>query len=228
MQKKKHKHYSAIDSMQEKRVKKSFQYICQLAIGFLLFAIMFVAEGAVCQKSAPVAQMQCVSVNLIGALEQKKSILMRPGVVSGIINQQVVPYFDIGTMARSVVGRRFWYGAKDPSLQREFITRFKRLVISTYSAAIEKYDGDKVKFYPLRNVGDNYQVVSVKSLIMRPSGQNISVTYKLRKKAGRWVVFDFSIENISMVQSYQSQFKNDLNQGGLKALVANLRKKQGA
>lgn len=195
------------------------------------FSALFMtnAWALTCQKSAPVAQMRCIADHMLGALEKNKSRLGNSNVVDQIINRQVVPYFDVNTMARSVVGRRFWYadkGASAASLRDEFTRRFKQLIINTYAAAIEQYDGDKVKFYPLRQQNKSYRVVSVSSVIQRPNGQNIAVKYMLRNRGGQWVIFDFSIENISMVQSYRSQFSADLNSGGLAKLVSNLRARQ--
>lgn len=184
--------------------------------GLLVALSMPVSWALACQKAQPVAQMRCVADNLLAALKKNQANLGQSRVVNSIINQKIVPYFDVNTMAKSVVGRRFWFQAS--SAQRsEFIRRFKRLVINTYAAAIEKYNGDIVKFYPMRQ-NSAYSIVTVKSIIERPSGQKIPVTYFMRKKGGHWKVFDFSIENISMVQSYRSQLSGDLHSGGL-ALV---------
>lgn len=174
-----------------------------------------------CQQAQPVSQMRCVADNLLSSLKKNQARLGTSRVVNQIINSKLVPYFDVNTMAKSVVGRRFWF--KATSAQRgQFTHRFKRLIINTYAAAIDQYNGDTVKFYPMRQ-NTSYSIVSVKSVIQRPSGQNIPVKYLMRKRGGRWVVFDFSIENISMVQSYRSQFSNDLNAGGLALLIRKIR-----
>ena len=62
----------------------------------------------------------------------------------------------------------------------------------------------------------------VKSLILRRNGQKISVVYNLERQGDSWLIYDFSIENVSMVQSYRSQFANVLEQGGVKLLIQRL------
>lgn len=193
--------------------------IIKPALGLLCLLLVFmvpVSWALACQKPQPVAQMSCVADNLLASLKKNQANLSKRRVINTIINQRIVPYFDVNTMAKSVVGRRFWFKAT-PAQRGEFTRRFKRLIINTYAAAIEKYNGDIVKFYPLRQ-NKGYSIVTVRSLIERPSGQKVPVTYFMRKKGGHWKVFDFSIENISMVQSYRSQLSGDLHAGGI-ALV---------
>ena len=57
---------------------------------------------------------------------------------------------------------------------------------------------------------------------LRKSGQRIQITYDLTRAGNQWQIYDFSIEHVSMVQSYHSQFSEVLNQGGMTALLTRL------
>ena len=65
----------------------------------------------------------------------------------------------------------------------------------------------------------------MQSTIVRANGQTIPVSYRLINQGGEWKVYDFSVEGVSLVQSYQSQFSNDLSQSGLGGLLEKMRKR---
>ena len=97
-------------------------------------------------------------------------------------------------------------------------------MISTYSATLASYDGDRVQFYPERGNGNaaGQTIVTIDSVIIRRNGQRIPISYNLNKNGGQWKIYDFSIEGISLVQSYRSQFAETLTQGGMPALLKRL------
>lgn len=184
-----------------------------------VFISLLLAVNLAFAATSPVTVIRGMANKMISSLEHNKTRLKRPGVVSSIVNANLVPYVDLSRMGASVIGRRYWLGAT--SAQRgEFIRQFKKLVISTYSAALSSYDGDKVQVYPLR--GGVRRVVTVKSVIIRRSGQRIPISYNLMSRGGSWKIFDFSIENVSMVRSYNAQFSSVLANGGIAALIRKL------
>jgi len=192
------------------RIKK---YIVALVLG--LFATLTMAQ------SSPINVMQSATVKMIQGLKQNKSRLKLPGVVDNIVRRSIIPYIDSSRMAGMVVGRTQWRRAS--SAQRSsFVKAFTRLVISTYSAALSSYDNDKVRFYPLRNGWQKKPIALVRSVLIRPSGQTIPISYNLVRSGKTWRIYDFSIENISMVQSYRSQFSSVLASKGLGGLTKRL------
>lgn len=182
-------------------------------------AIAAPSNGAVVN---PVTYMKGVADNLLVSLNQNKSKLSNPKIVSAIIYEKVVPYFDVGAMSRLVLGRAFWNKAT-PAQQIEFQQQFTKMIVGTYAAAIEKYDDDKINFYPLRDGFDKYRLISVSSVVERRNGNKIHVSYNLIRSGNVWRVYDFNIEGISMVSSYRSQFSSVLYQAGVAALIDKLK-----
>ncbi len=188
--------------------------LCTVALSFSLSTSLYAQVD-------PVAMMQGVANKMITALEANKSQLKKKGVVSRIVNNDLVPYVNTGLMSAAVVGRQYW-GSATPSQKTQFIHEFKSLVIATYSDALSSYDGDVVRFYPLREDFNHLRVTTVNSVIKRRSGQEIPISYNLIASKNGWSVYDFSIENISMVRSYHSQFAGVLANGGMPALLKRL------
>ena len=64
----------------------------------------------------------------------------------------------------------------------------------------------------------------VKTEIIRKNG-TIDVDYKLINENGRWTVYDFVIEEVSLIRNYRSQFSKIIKTESYGALVAKLTKK---
>ncbi len=170
----------------------------------------------------PVNYMKAVADTLLSELDRHQKSLGNHKLVARIIYENVVPHFDLKTMARSVLGRHYWSKATKEQ-RREFMHEFTDMIVNTYAAAVEQYDGDKIRFYPLRSDFNKYRLLSIHSVVIRPNGNKISVRYKLVRRKHHWRVYDFSIESISMVSSYRSQFNGVLHKSGVAGLIKRLR-----
>ena len=186
-------------------------------IAFLLMGVMTAAVAAV---ASPVGQLQQASDRLLSKLEANKSRLNNLSVVRRIVSEAFLPNVDLNRMAASVVGKS-WQAAT-ASQRAQFKKEFSDFVTTTYAAALSSYDDDQVKFRPLRENYENRQNVEVQSVIIRKSGQRIAVTYYLTRVGAQWKVYDFSIEGVSMMQSYHAQFAGILTNGGMPALLQRL------
>lgn len=186
-----------------------------------LVALLFVL-GTAWALQSPVSLLQGVSNRMITQLERNKSRLKRPGVVHAIVRNTLLPYVDLNRMSALVVGPNYWRSATSAQ-KSQFKREFTQMVVSTYSAAISSYNGDRVLFYPLRG-GYSGRTVQVRSVIMRRNGQRIPLSYNLIRSGSSWRVYDFSVENVSIVQSYRAQFAGVLSSSGMSGLVQRLRR----
>lgn len=189
-------------------------------ITILCFATMiFAAAKAPVNDSDPVAMLENVSTQLITTLKKNKVRIRRdtPFLQSQVRNV-VLPVFDLDRMSHAVVGRNHW-GKATAEQKSTFKTEFTQLVLQIYSAPLANFNDDKITFAPLRSNAKGKTRVQVHSTINRKSGQKIPVVYRLVKKGGQWRVYDFSVEGISMVESYRSQFSGVLSQSGFSGLL---------
>src|SRR3989344_1314595 len=114
----------------------------------LISLAVFISTFSFANLDAPVDMLNSMSKKVLAGLEAQQNNLT-DNYIHQLIDTEVVPYVDINRMAGSVLGRNYWTQAT--SAQRdEFIQQFKKLVISTYSAAMASYDDDRIEFYPLR------------------------------------------------------------------------------
>lgn len=192
-------------------MKKLFTLIVSAL--FLFCASCFAIES-------PSAQLQTVANKMIAQLENNKAQLHKMSVIRRIVNQILLPNVDLERMSTAVVGH-YWRIAT-PAQRSQFEKDFAYMVTTTYAQALSSYNADVVTFKPLREDFSKQNTVQVNSVITRKNGQRIPISYDVTRQGNAWKVYDFSIEHISMIQSYRSQFADVLQSGGMLALLARL------
>ncbi|MCD6048008.1 MAG: mlaC [Gammaproteobacteria bacterium] len=176
--------------------------------------------GAQQVAPSPIPLLQNLSNKMISALKQNKaSMIKNPDVVYDIVKKILLPSADLEAMARSALGRDAWMSATKDQ-QQAFVQAFTDLMVHTYAAGLSSYTDEKVNFDPIRGgLQPGQNRVEVNSQIIRTDGPPIPVSYRLiykyDKSSGQWnwYVYDFSVEGISMIQSFRSQFAADLSAG---------------
>jgi phospholipid transport system substrate-binding protein len=196
-----------------------------LKLAILLFSIfcgaMAYATDAT-ETQAPLVMLKKTADQMTGELDRYKGRLKgNDQFIYGIVRRILLPHFDLPSMSRGVVGKSYWEQAS-PALQKQFIDEFTFYVVRTYSGALASYDGEKIKFYPIRGFNPSAQRVEASSDIVRKSGPSVGLSYRLYQSGGAWIIYDFSVEGVSLVQNYRAQFASTLQQGGMTKLVADL------
>ncbi|MAZ78132.1 MAG: signal peptidase [Legionellaceae bacterium] len=158
-------------------------------------------------KSAdPVVFLRGISDELLARLKTDRSqIQANPKHVYQIVNQILVPYVDVSRMARSVVPRSIWM-ASSPADQQAFSQAFLNIVVRTYSSALNAYTDQTIKYFPIRGGYQGKNQVQVNSQIVRSDGPPVEIIYRLAKNGSQWKVYDMTVEGVSLLQSFRSQF----------------------
>lgn len=203
--------------MQNKTIKTLVLSLCAASCFFL----GIIAKAVPSNDPPPLAMLKNTADKTIVELDKHRQTLKSDdALVCNIVKRIALPHFDSNAMARSVVGREFWQAAT-PTIQKQFTTEFTQYIIRTYAAALANYNGEKIKFYPMRSYDASQNRAQVQSDILQSGGPAIPVTYRLVKTgSGDWLVYDFSVEGVSIIQNYRSQFSSTLSKSGLAGLVA--------
>jgi phospholipid transport system substrate-binding protein len=128
--------------------------------------------------------------------------------------------FDWGEMSKRTLARH-WKKRSDRE-KEEFIDLFGKLLERTYLDKVEGYSGEKV-LYVGEKVDGKYGIVLVK--IVTKKDTEILVKYKLKNKGSGWLVYDISIQGVSLVNNYRKQFKSIMTRSSYEDLVKKLKKK---
>jgi phospholipid transport system substrate-binding protein len=181
-------------------------------IQYIGVALLSLLVQSVYAKQPRVIVEEAANHVLSGLKENKANLKTNPDLVHRLVNKYIIPEVDVRGMSRSVLGRRAWVKASATE-KEQFTHEFIQLVIRTYSAALRNYDGEEVKFLPIRPGRNSKKFVMVSSFIMSPNGRVIPLNYNLVKKRAGWKVYDMSVEGVSLLQSFRSQFSQELRRG---------------
>lgn len=201
-------------------MKQNRQPLVRLGVFLLSICFSVLANAA---SSAPVSVLEGMTTQMISGLQKNQSqIKSNPRMVESLVNQHLLPHIDVDNMSRSVVGRKAWLAAT-PAQQQDFKTSFQKLVVRTYSSALAQYNEQKVRYAPMSESLEGRRFIQVNSVIEQKSGPAINVNYRLALENNTWKVYDFSVDGVSMIQSYRSQFTPILNQSGFEGLLLKLK-----
>lgn len=186
--------------------------------------LLFLAQLGWCE-SAPIPLLENSANQIIDTLKKNKSTLKsNHQVIHQAVARYLLPIVDVQGMARSVLGRQAWAKAS-ASERAAFTHEFTQLVIRTYANPLAEYSDETVRFLPLR-AGANARFVRVNSIIVRSNGQNIPLSYSLVAKNGQWKIYDLSVEGVSLLQSFRSQFSQALQNESMQALIKQMQQKR--
>lgn len=136
------------------------------------------------------------------------------------IRNAVDERFDWEEMSRRTLARH--WKDRTQKEKEEFVDLFGKLLERTYLDKVEGYSGEKV-LYVDEKVEGNYGLVMVK--IVTRKDTEIQVDYRLKNKVKDWLVYDISIEGVSLVNNYRKQFQSILTRSSFKDLMEKLRSK---
>jgi len=137
-----------------------------------------------------------------------------------LIRRAVDECFDWEEMARRSLARH--WAQRTAEEKKEFDRLFAELLERTYMSKVEGYSGEKVR-YERETIDGDYAVVKVK--ILTQKSKDIPVEYRLKKEENDWLVYDVSIEGVSLVNNYRTQFNSIILQSSYENLVKKLREK---
>jgi phospholipid transport system substrate-binding protein len=129
--------------------------------------------------------------------------------------------FDFSEIAKRSMARH-WQPLSEAQ-RTEFIGLFADLLERSYISKIETYGGEKIQYTAERADGE---FATVSTRIVTKNGTEVPVDYRMIKRADRWLVYDVSIEGVSLVSNYRTQFNKIIQTTSYNELVSKLRNKQ--
>ena len=138
-----------------------------------------------------------------------------------LIRKTLDERFDWEEMARrSLV--KYW-AQRTEEEKKEFVHLYTDLVERTYvDKVVEGYSGEEI-VYEGEKIDKDYGTVRVR--IVTKKNTNIAVEYRLRKGGDQWLIYDVSIEGVSLVNNYRAQFDSIMIKVSYADLVKRLKDK---
>jgi phospholipid transport system substrate-binding protein len=141
--------------------------------------------------------------------------------VMALVDSKIMPNVNFQRMTAAAVGPA-WRQAT-PEQQKRLQDEFKILLVRTYSGALSQVSEESVSIKPLRASPSDTEVV-VRSEV-RGRGEPIQLDYRLEKTPGQglgWKIFNLNVLGVWLVETYRSQFSQEINAKGVDGLIATL------
>ena len=141
--------------------------------------------------------------------------------ITELIDEKVMPHLNFERMTRSAVGPQ-WRQAT-PEQRKRLEAEFKTLLVRTYAGAMTQANDLTFSIQPLRAAPADKEVI-VRTLI-KGRGDPIQVDYRLEQTPGAgagWKVFNLNVLGVWLVDTYRSQFAQELSAKGIDGLIATL------
>ncbi|MDO9357548.1 MAG: ABC transporter substrate-binding protein [Polaromonas sp.] len=196
--------------------RRIFSHVVGASLALAMLVGIPVARAA---DEAPDALIKRTSTEVLDAIKADKAI--QGGDISKIlalVDTKIMPNVNFTRMTASAVGRN-WRQAT-PEQQKRLQDEFKILLIRTYSGALAQVKDQTVNVKPLRAAPTDTEVLVRTEVIGR--GDPIQLDYRMEKAASGWKIYDLNVLGIWLVETYRTQFAQEISAKGVDGLIAAL------
>ncbi len=189
------------------------------AVGWAQNAAVAAVAASQGAQEAPDALVQRIANDAFDTV--KADAAVRAGDVQRIlalVDTKIMPHVNFTRMTASAVGRS-WRTAT-PEQKKRLQDEFKTLLVHTYSGALGQVKDQTLHFKPMRSSPADTEVV-VRSEV-RGRGDPIQLDYRVEKTPNGWKIYDLNVLGVWLVQTYRTQFAQEINAKGVDGLIAAL------
>lgn len=191
-------------------------------------ALLAALPASAAPQEAPDALIRRLSGEVLGELRSD------PAYKSGdmdriiaLVDKSVMPNVNFRRMTAAAVGPA-WRSAT-PEQQKSLQEGFKTLLIRTYSGALAQVGDQSIVVKPLRAEAQDKDVL-VRTEV-RGRGDPVQLDYRMEKTPGEgagWKIYNLNVLGVWLVETYRSQFAQEINAGGIEQLVKTLQARNQA
>ncbi|NDP39097.1 MAG: ABC transporter substrate-binding protein [Rhodoferax sp.] len=199
-----------------------------LLVALLVGTFGWLAGPASAADEAPDALIGRLTTEALNSIKADKAV--QSGDVARVIalvDRLVMPNVDFKRMTASAVGPK-WRQAT-PEQQQRLQEEFKILLVRTYAGALSQVNEVTFKIKPMRSDPAETEVV-VRTEI-KGRGDPIQLDYRLEKTPGQgagWKIYNLNVLGVWLVDTYRSQFAQEINAKGIDGLITTLAERNQA
>ena len=185
----------------------------------LAVATLGLSTVAHANDESPDALIKRLSDDVMSSIKADKSLQAgQTSAIMKLVDSKVMPNVNFQRMTASAVGPA-WRQAT-PEQQKRLQDEFKTLLIRTYSGALAQVNDQVITVKPQRGAATDNEVV-VRTEV-RGRGDPVQLDYRLEKTATGWKIYNLNVLGVWLVETYRSQFAQEINAKGIDGLIATL------
>ncbi len=181
-----------------------------------LALFVFAARG----HAGPLADVLKARQAKLDALFAKSSGELGPEQKEAL-GKALAEAIDFKTMGQGALAER-WEGMT-AAQKSAYLAAFEELVRANFLRKVEVYRADSVEYLDEKVDGKSG---SARTSI-RSKSATTEVVYAFSEIDGRWRIVDYTIDGVSAVKNYRSQFAKIADKRGIDGLIERLKKRKG-
>ncbi len=199
--------------------RRFFSFIAASFAAVLALSAPLAARAA---DEAPDALVKRLSADVLDTIKADKSL--QGGDINKIIalvDSKIMPNVNFQRMTAAAVGPG-WRQAT-PAQQKRLQEEFKTLLVRTYSGALAQVSDQTITMKPLRASPEDKDLLVRSEVVGK--GEPIQLDYRLEKTPGQgagWKIYNLNVMGVWLVETYRSQFAQEINAKGIDGLIASL------
>lgn len=183
------------------------------------------ARAADAAQLGPVELTESVVREVLKELDANRDAMRKdPQKLRKLVDVHFLPNFDTQYAAQLVLGKH-WRTAS-PEQRKRFIDGFYQSLLQNYGEALLDFTPDRLTILPYRGEPEA-KTATVRTEVRRDNGSRVPVNLSMRKTDAGWKAYDVTIEGISYVKSFRTDFGTEIDQKGLDAVIQRLESQQG-
>jgi phospholipid transport system substrate-binding protein len=187
-----------------------------------LAASSLMALPARAQTQAADAFIQQLSSDMLHSIKaDTASQAGKLPAIMALVDTKLMPSVNFKRMTASAAGPA--WRQMTPEQQKRLQEEFKILLVRTYAGALSQIGDVSITVKPVRAAEEDKELL-VRSEI-KGRGEPIQLDYRLEKSAGEagsWKIYNLNIMGVWLVETYRTQFVQEINAKGVDGLIATL------
>ena len=201
--------------------KSNFFALITSRVSALLLGLVMASSPSfsVAADEAPDMLIKRISTEVMDAIKSDKGV--QAGDISkvvSLVDSKIMPNVNFTRMTAAAVGRN-WRQAT-PEQQKRLQDEFKALLVRTYSGALTQVKDQTISVKPLRSTPADTEVVVRTEVLGR--GDPVQLDYRMEKAGTAWKIYDLNVLGVWMVETYRTQFAQEISAKGIDGLIAAL------
>jgi phospholipid transport system substrate-binding protein len=157
-----------------------------------------------------------VASDVLETIKADKAMAGDINKIVTLVDSKIMPNVNFARMTASAVGPA--WRQTTPEQQKRLQEEFKTLLVRTYAGALAQVSDQSITVKPTRMAPEDKEVI-VRTEI-RGRNDPIQLDYRLEKTAdGTWKIYNLNVLGVWLVETYRSQFAQEINANGVDGLV---------
>jgi phospholipid transport system substrate-binding protein len=138
------------------------------------------------------------------------------------LQQLAEHHLDLAKMARGSLGDH--WSELTAAERNEYVSLFTAFIEDAYLVQIQDYA--KLNIDVTRETFTAPGYAQVSATVLQPHEEPLPIVFMLERNGDEWIVYDVSVEDVSMVENYHAQFDRVIRSQGMPQLLNDLRQKK--